>query len=112
MNTKQDKPRNLKKEEIKEVIKGFLDILKNININNKPLITRATTKSITMNPELSIEEIQSTFKVKDKTKLDFIRQLYIRSGNKLLKQLFPTENILNMPMVSFSETGPTISIHF
>jgi hypothetical protein len=108
----EKKPRNLKKDEKNQVIKAFVEILKNITVNGKPLVINATTKVIATNPDVPIEEIRSTFGVNDKSKVDFIRQLYIRSGNKLLKQLFPEENILNMPVISFEENGNAINLHY
>jgi len=109
---KQIKPRNLRKEEKKMVIQAFLDIIKNIQINNKPFITNVTTKMISLNPQITVEEIQRTIGVNDKTKLDFIRQLYIRSGSKILKELFPNDNILNIPVLSFEENGQAIKLNF
>jgi len=111
-NKKTKKPRNLKKEEVKEVIRGFTKILENIQINSKPLVVHSTLQSITTNPQISLEEIQSTFGVKDETKLDFIRQLYIRSATKLLDQLFPDDNILNLPTISFEENGQAILLRY
>jgi len=112
MDNNEKKPRNLKRNEKNEVIRAFIEILKNITVNNKPLVINATSKIIATNPDVTIEEIQSTFGVTDKSKVDFIRQLYIRSGNKLLKQLFPDENILNMPVISFEENGNAVNLHY
>ncbi len=106
------KPRNLKSTEKKQVILGFLEILKNIKVNNKLLVVNATTTRINTNPEISIEEIRDAFKVQETTKVDFIRQLYIRSGLKILKELFPDEEILNLPILSFTEEGNSISLNF
>lgn len=108
----QPKPRNLRKNEVKVIIKGFTKILENIYINDKPIIVSATVNSITMNPEVPMEEIQQVFQIREKTKLDFIRQLYIRSGTKLIKELFPNDNILNIPMVSFEENGQAIMMRY
>jgi len=108
----KEKYRNLKKEEQKQVISAFMDILKNIQVNNKPLVINATTRAITTNPKITIEEIQRTFNIRDKSKLDFIRQLYIRSGSKILGSLFPNENILNLPVISFEENGHSISLNY
>jgi hypothetical protein len=106
------KYRNLKKDEQKKVISAFTDILKNIKINHKPLVVNATTKSIAMNPQISMEEMQKTLKINEKTKLDFIRQLYVRSGSKIISQLFPEEHILNLPVISFEENGNLINLNF
>jgi hypothetical protein len=67
---------------------------------------------ISLNPDISIEEIQKTLKVQDKTRMDFIRQLYIRSGDKILKELFPEDNILNIPVMSFEENGHAVKLNF
>jgi len=112
METKIPKYRNLKNVEKKEVILAFVSILKNLSLNDKPLVVNATSRTITTNPNITIEEIQQTLGVQEKTKLDFIRQLYIRSGLKLLKELFPDDNILNMPVISFEENGQTISLNY
>jgi len=110
---KEDKqPRNLKREEKKKVIIAFIDILKNIKINNKPMVINATSRAIATNPQIKMEEIQETLGVKESTKLDFIRQLYIRSGQKILDNLFPEENILNMPVLSFEENGHNIKLNY
>jgi hypothetical protein len=113
MNKKiEQKPRNLKKNEAKQVIKGFIDIVKTIKINNKPFAVNVTTKAIITNPEISIEEIQDTLKIEEDTKLDFLRQLYIHTCPKIIKNLFPDENILNMPTISFEENGNSIQLHY
>jgi len=104
--------RNLTRAESKQVILSFIDILKNISINSKPLVMNATTRGISTNPNITIEEIQKTLRVNDKTKLDFIRQLYIRSGNKIIAQLFPEDNILNIPVLSFEENGDSINLNY
>ena len=106
------KMRNLKREEKLEVIKSFLEILKNIQINSKPLVRGATQKTIMLNPDISIEEIQKTLNVKDQTKSDFIRQLYVRSGDRILKQLYPDQNILNIPVMSFEQHGESIQLNY
>ena len=105
-------PRNLRTPEKKEVVLAFLEILKNININSKPLIINSTSRGITTNPNITIDEIQKTLTIKDASKLDFIRQLYIRSGNGIIKQLFPDDNILNIPVVSFTVNGESISLNY
>lgn len=106
------KPRNLKTAEKKEVILGFIEILQNVKVNNKPLITNATTSRINTNPDISIEEIRDAYKIQENTKVDFIRQLYIRSGLRILKELFPDEEIVNLPTLSFTEEGNSISLNF
>ncbi len=103
------KVRNLRKDEVKKVIRGFLDLIEPIEINNKKLVLHTSLNSITTNPELGIEEIRQVLKVKDKSKLDLFRQLYIRSGNNLLRELFE-DDILNMPTVSFEEHGHVITL--
>ena len=110
--TQEKQPRNLKRDEIKKVIQGFIEILKNITINQKPLVINATTRALAMNPQITLEEIQDTLGIRDNSKVDFVRQLYIRSGPKLLKKLFPEENILNMPVISFEENGNSIQLHY
>jgi len=106
------KARNLKKPEAKLVILSFIDILKNISINNKNFVMNATSKMIATNPQISIQELQRTLGVNESSKLDFIRQLYIRSGNKILNQLFPEENILNLPVISFKANGESIALYY
>lgn len=108
----QPKARNLTRAEAKKVILSFIDILKNISINSKPLVINATSRAIATNPQITIEEIQKTLRLNDKSKLDFIRQLYIRSGLKIIKQLFPDDNILNIPVLSFEENGESISLNY
>jgi hypothetical protein len=116
MSNTEEKPekkfRNLKKDEKQETIKAFIAILKNIEINNKPFIVNSTTKSITTNPQITIEEIQKTLGIYEDTKMDFVRQLYIRSGTTILRQLFPEEDILNMPVLSFEENGHNIKLSY
>jgi hypothetical protein len=108
----QPKFRNLKPNEKKQVILAFIEIIKNISINGKPFVVNATSKAIATNPQIPMEEIQKTLGVRDKTKLDFIRQLYIRSGNQIINQLFPDENILNLPVLSFESNGAAISLTY
>lgn len=104
--------RNLRREETKEVVLAFIEIIKNITINGKPFVINATTRAIATNPQVKLEEIQRTLNVRDKSKLDFIRQLYIRSGLKIIKQLFPEENILNLPVISFEANGEVVSLNY
>ena len=106
------KERNLKREEAKKVILAFIEIIKNIKINGKSLAINATSRAIALNPKVDIEEIRRTLGLQDRTKLDFIRQLYIRSGNKIIKQLFPGENILNIPVLSFEANGESIVLNY
>jgi len=113
MSTQQlPKARNLKKDEAKQVILSFIDILKNISINNKNFVINATTKAIATNPKITIEELQHTLGIQETSKLDFVRQLYIRSGNKILNQLFPDDNILNLPVISFKANGESIALQY
>ena len=109
---KKPKVRNLKKEENKKAIETFLALVEPIEINNKKLVLHTSMNSITTNPDLKIEEIRQVLKVDDKTKLDFFRQLYIRSGNTILKMAFPDDNILNMPTVSFEERQHVITFTY
>ena len=108
LNEENKKPRNLRKQEAKLVVDAFIQILKNIKINGKPFVTASSKNFVTTNPNITIEEIQTTFNVPDETKMEFVRQLYIHSGTKILKKLFPDEEILNLPIVSFEENGATI----
>jgi hypothetical protein len=112
MEDAKKKFRNLKKEEIKLVINAFIDFLKDLEINNKKFIINSTPNMLTTNPKISIEEIQNTLKISESSKLDFVRQLYIRSGDKILRKLFPEENILNLPAVSFEENGLSIALRY
>jgi hypothetical protein len=104
--------RNLKKDETKKVILAFLKNIEPITVNGKKLVLHTSPKSITTNPELSIGEIQQTLGVIDKTKLDFFRQLYVRSANKVIKELFPEDDILNLPIVSFEEHQHIIKLTY
>ncbi len=106
------RPRNLRREEIKQVILAFAEIIRNIKINEKPFALNVTSKMIAMNPNITMDELQKTLSIKEKNKLDFIRQLYIRSGNNTLKKLFPDDNILNLPVISFSLNGESISLNY
>jgi len=111
-NSDKPKFRNLKKDEAKQVILAFVEVIKNISINGKPFVVNANSRMIGTNPQISMEEIQKTLGIRDKTKLDFIRQLYVRSGNKIINQLFPDENILNLPVLSFESNGAAIALTY
>jgi len=106
------KARNLKRQEAKQVILAFIDLLKTLSINNKGFVVNANTKAISTNPQITIEELQKTLGITENSKLDFIRQMYIRSGNDIVKNLFPDENILNLPVISFKANGESISLQY
>jgi hypothetical protein len=109
---KRTQGRNLRKDEVKQFIVEFVSTVREIRINGKPFANKATTKVIGTNPDLSIEEIQHALGVPDKTKVDFLRQLYIRGGSAIIKKLFPDENIVNIPIISFEETGNAINLSY
>ncbi len=104
--------RNLKKDEVKEFMKEFAVVVKGIVINGKPFATSANLKTIGTNPDLSIEEIQKVLEVHDKSKVDFLRQLYIRGGHSITNRLFPDEVIVNLPTISFEENGNAINLNY
>jgi hypothetical protein len=106
------KGRNLKKEEVKKFIIAFTQTVKAISINGKPFATKITPKLIGTNPDLSIEEINKTLNINDSSKVDFVRQLYVRGGSSLLKTIFPDEVIVNLPTVSFVEEGNAIYLNY
>ncbi len=109
---KRLKGRNLKKKEVQEFIKEFLATVNGITVNGKPFAVSISLKAIGTNPDLSIEEIRKTLDVNDETKVDFLRQLYVRGGSGIISRIFPDENIVNIPTISFSETGNAISISY
>jgi len=111
-NEKRIKGRNLKKDEVQTFIKEFLATVNGVNINGKKFANSVSLKSIGTNPDLSIEEIQKTLGVNDKSKIDFLRQLYIRGGSSIISRVFPDENIVNLPTISFAENGNAIDISF
>ncbi len=104
--------RNLKKEEVNEFIKEFIIVVKGITINGKPFANSISRKGIGLNPELTIEEMQKVLDINDKSKVDFIRQIYVRAGFSVIKRLFPDEVIVNLPTVSFQENGNEISLNY
>ncbi len=106
------KGRNLKKEEVKEFVTDFVKILKQITVNGKPLANSVSPKRIALNPDLSIEEMRQVLEVNDQSKLDFVRQLYIRGGQNIINRLFPDENIVNLPTISFTENGHAIELSY
>ncbi len=106
------KGRNMKKEEVKLFVKEFAIVVKGIRINGKPFANSVSPKTIGTNPDLTIEEIQKVLEVKDRTKVDFLRQLYIRGGQSIINRLFPDENIINLPTISFEETGNAINLSY
>ncbi len=106
------KGRNLKKAEVLEFIKEFVVIVKGISVNGKPFANSVSPKVIGTNPDLTIEEIRKILEVNDKTKVDFLRQLYIRGGQTIINKLFPDENIVNIPTISFEEMGNAINLSY
>ncbi len=104
--------RNLKKAEVLEFIREFIVVVKGITINGKSFANSGTPKVIGTNPDLSIEEIRAVLEVNDKTKVDFLRQLYIRGGQSIINRLFPDENIINLPTISFEELGNAINLSY
>ncbi len=104
--------RNMKKPEVQEFIKAFLTTVNGIKINGKKFAISVSPKAIGTNPDLSIEEMRSTLGINDKTKVDFLRQLYVRGGSSIITKLFPDENIVNLPTISFEETGNAINISY
>jgi hypothetical protein len=111
-NIMDKKERNLKREEIEEFMKEFAKIISGIKINGKFFAKSANAKVINTNPDLSIEEIRATLKIEDKSKVEFLRQLYVRGGQSIIKRLFPDENIVNLPTISFMEEGNSIKLNY
>jgi len=109
---KRAQGRNLKRDEVKQFIIEFVSTVREIRINGKPFANKATSKVIGTNPDLSIEEIQHALGVPDETKVDFLRQLYIRGGSSIIKKIFPDENIVNIPTISFEENGNAINLSY
>ena len=106
------KGRNLKKDEIAEFIKEFVKVVKGIKINGKPFALTVGLKTIGTNPDLTIEEMQQVLDIKDKSKVDFLRQIYVRGGHSITKKLHPDENIVNLPTISFTESGDAITLSY
>jgi len=111
-NQERKKGRNLKKDEVKKLIQEFVKIVSGIKINKKLFAIEANSRLVKTNPDLTIEEIQKVLKVDDKSKVDFLRQLYIRGGQSILNKLFPNETIVNLPTVSFIEEGNAIKLSY
>ena len=109
---KRIKGRNLKKPEIQELVIDFTRIVKSMKINGKPFANSVSPKVIGTNPDLTIEEIRKVLDVNDRTKSDFLRQLYIRGGQSIINRLFPDENIVNLPTISFTERGNAIDLSY
>ncbi len=104
--------RNLRKKEVQEFIKAFLATVNGITINGKKFANNVSTKAIGTNPDLSIEEMRKTLNIRDESKVDFLRQLYVRGGSSIISKLFPDENIVNLPTISFEENGNAINISY
>ncbi len=111
-NEARTKGRNMRKEEVQEFIKEFIVVTKGIKINGKPFATSITPKTIGTNPDLTIEEMRRVLDVNDESKVDFLRQIYIRGGQSIINRLFPDENIVNLPTVSFEEVGNAINLSY
>jgi len=109
---KEKKARNLTREEVDDFMKEFARTIASIKINKKPFVVSANKKVFQTNPELPIEEIQKVLDVQDKSKMDFLRQLFIRGGQSIINKLWPDENIVNLPTVSFTEEGNTIKLSY
>lgn len=103
--------RNLTKNETVECLGHFGKKLRTMQINGKPLITGADEKTIVVNSEISMQEIQQTYGIKENTLVDFIRQLYIRTISSIIKEAVK-DDIANLPTVSFSSNGHTINLNY
>ncbi len=104
--------RNLRKPEVQEFIKEFLTLVNGIQINGKEFAVSVSPKTIGTNPDLSIDEIRQTLSITDESKVDFLRQLYVRGGSSIISRIFPDENIVNLPTISFEENGNAIGISY
>ncbi len=104
--------RNLRKKEVPEFIKAFLTTVNGITVNGKPFANSVSPKMIGTNPDLTIEEIRQTLDIKDESKVDFLRQLYVRGGSSIVSKLFPDEVIVNLPTISFEENGNAINLSY
>jgi hypothetical protein len=109
---REKRGRNLSKEEVDDFMKEFARTIASIKISKKPFVISANKKLFQTNPELPIEEIQKILDIKDESKVDFLRQLYIRGGQSIINKLWPDENIVNLPTVSFTEEGNTIRLNY
>ncbi len=104
--------RNMKKAEVQLFVTEFANTIKGIKINGKSFANTANSKVIGTNPDLTIEEIRKVLEVNDQSKVDFLRQLYIRGGQSIINRLFPDENIVNLPTISFEEVGNAINLSY
>ncbi len=104
--------RNMRKEEVNQFVKEFVIVVKGITVNGKPFANSITPRVIGTNPELTIEEMQRVLEIDDKSKVDFLRQIYIRGGQSIVDRLFPDENIINLPTISFEENGNAINLSY
>ncbi len=106
------KGRNLRKKEVPIFIKAFLTTVNGITVNGKPFANSVGPKMIGTNPDLTIEEIRQTLEISDGSKVDFLRQLYVRGGSSIISKLFPDEVIVNLPTISFEENGNAINLSY
>lgn len=103
--------RNLTTQEARKVIFNFNNSLKGLVINNKAFALGADEEYIHLNPEITIEEIRQTFGIKEENKLDFVRQLYLRTISNRIKTEIE-DSIANPPTISFTMSGENIQLNY
>lgn len=103
--------RNLTKDETKEVINAFFNFLKSIKINNKNLILNITQNQLVMNQNINMDEIYENFKIKENNIEDIISKLYLYKMHEIIKELIQ-DDILNIPIISFSQSGNIIKVNY
>ena len=108
----EKQPRNLKKDEVKKVIESFIKLLQTIDVNDKPFVVSVSKNNIVTNSEIDVQELKQAFNIQEDSKMDFVRQLYINYGPRIIKNLYPDEEILNLPIISFEERGHNIQLRY
>ena len=102
--------RNLTSAEQIKAITAFTKSLESISIGTKQLVVASDSKTIAINPELTIDEIQAKTGAKEDL-LGFIRQLYIRTISSVVKKTID-DDIANLPTVSFTINGNMIMLNY
>ena len=107
LNTNQVlEQRHIEREEMSKIIMEFISILKEVNINGTPLITNTfNNDTIIIDPQLKIEIINKVLNLNESSLFNFIYNIYFYNLNKILEKCFGNYIFLNVPALSFLQTG-------
>lgn len=93
-------------EEMPNVIETYVEMLKNIKIQNLNLILKATKDTIIIDPKITLNIINKSLGLNNKTLVDFFYNFYFYNQDEILNKTFKNKYIyIRVPILIFNQTG-------